>query len=109
MDGATAGVDRRYSRHKTRSRLADKEKWGPTPVFSIRAIPASIGGRAIGSRPREASDLIVPHDQYCALGRSEAARREVYRELFRARLETAVMNEIRLATNGGFVLGGARF
>jgi putative transposase len=57
----------------------------------------------------KASDLIVPHDQYRALGRSEAARREAYRELFRARTEVAVMNEIRLATNGGFVLGGARF
>src|SRR5713101_6710255 len=54
----------------------------------------------------KASNLIVPHDQYRALGRSDRARREAYRALFRARLEAAAVNEIRLATNGGFVLGG---
>jgi putative transposase len=56
-----------------------------------------------------ASNLIVPHDQYRALGRSDPARREAYRALFRAGLEAAAVNEIRLATNGGFVLGGTQF
>jgi putative transposase len=57
----------------------------------------------------KASDLIVPHDQYRALGRSGQARREAYRALFQAALDETVVNDIRLATNGGFVLGRARF
>jgi putative transposase len=57
----------------------------------------------------KASDLIVPHDQYRRLDRSKPARQEAYRALFRARLDEALVTEIRQATNGGFVLGGARF
>jgi hypothetical protein len=52
-----------------------------------------------------ASHLIEPHDQYVRLGRSPNARREAYRALFREALDEAVVNEIRAATNGGFVLG----
>jgi len=43
------------------------------------------------------------------LGRNRQARREAYRALFREALDEAVVNEIRAATNGGFVLGAARF
>ena len=57
----------------------------------------------------EASDLIVPHDQYRGLGRNAEARREAYRALFRALLDDIIVNDIRLTTNGGFVLGRARF
>lgn len=53
-------------------------------------------------------DLIMPHDLYRALGRSDQARRDAYRALF-VGPDAAAMNEIRLATNGGFVLGADRF
>ena len=54
-------------------------------------------------------DLIAPHEQYRRLGGSDEARRQAYRELIRERLDDSVVSEIRLATNGGFVLGDARF
>jgi putative transposase len=57
----------------------------------------------------KASELIVPHDQYRALRQHDGARREAYRALFIAHPEAALVSEIRLATNGGFVLGGASF
>ena len=57
----------------------------------------------------KASDLIKPHDQYVQLGRGAQQRREAYRALFRDALDAAVVNDIRVATNGGFVLGAARF
>jgi putative transposase len=57
----------------------------------------------------KASHLIEPHDQYTRLGRSPDARREAYRTLFREALDEAAVAEIRAATNGGFVLGAARF
>jgi putative transposase len=51
----------------------------------------------------------VPHEVYRGLGRSADARREAYRALFQAPLDEIVVNDIRLATNGGFVLGRTRF
>jgi putative transposase len=57
----------------------------------------------------KASHLIAPHDQYVRLGRGPDARREAYRALFRDASDEAVVNEIRAATNGGCVLGAARF
>jgi putative transposase len=56
-----------------------------------------------------ASHLLAPHDQYARLGRGPDARREAYRARFRGALDEAVVDEIRAATNGGFVLGAARF
>jgi putative transposase len=53
--------------------------------------------------------MVVPHDQYRALARNDEARRAAYRDLVRARLDEQIVNDIRTATNGGFVLGGARF
>ena len=53
--------------------------------------------------------LLTPHEQYLGLGRSEARRREVYRELFKAHLDPDILAQIRLATNGNVVLGGQRF
>jgi putative transposase len=44
-----------------------------------------------------------------ALGLYDAARRAAYRELVRHELEHALVDEIRRATSGNFVLGGARF
>jgi len=56
-----------------------------------------------------AGDLIVPHELYRRLGRSAQARHEAYRALFQAAPEPVVLEGIRRATNGGFVLGSARF
>lgn len=55
------------------------------------------------------SECVVPHAQYLALGRSEAERREAYRALVRSQLDSQTVDEIRLATNGNFALGGERF
>jgi putative transposase len=38
-----------------------------------------------------------------------AARQAAYRELVRSGLDDDTLDEIRLATNGGFVLGNPRF
>jgi hypothetical protein len=56
-----------------------------------------------------ASHLIAPHDPYVRPGRGPDARREAYRALFRDALHEAVVNAIRAAIDGGFVLGEARF
>ena len=57
----------------------------------------------------KASHLIEPHDQFVRLGGNPEARHQAYRSLFRDTLDDAVVNDIRAATNGGFVLGAARF
>lgn len=57
----------------------------------------------------KAGSLITPHDEYRRLGRGDRARQEAYRELVRDRLDEVLPSEIRLATNGGFVLGNAGF
>jgi putative transposase len=56
-----------------------------------------------------ASELVTPHEQYRRLGRSSDARREAYRALFHAAADEIAVEGIRQATNGGFVLGSARF
>ena len=55
------------------------------------------------------NSLITPHDQYRRLARTEADRREVYRALFRAHVDEALVEEIRSATNGNYALGNAGF
>ena len=46
---------------------------------------------------------------YTGLGLTETLRQASYRELFRNELEAGLVNEIRNATNGNFVLGDERF
>ena len=53
--------------------------------------------------------MITPHEQYQGLARSEDARRENYRALFKAHLDPEVVARIRSATNGNVVLGSKRF
>jgi putative transposase len=53
--------------------------------------------------------LITPHEEYLALGFSPPERAANYRELFRQKIDPAALKEIRLAVNGGFVLGNDRF
>jgi putative transposase len=57
----------------------------------------------------EEMPLITPHTLYTRLGHDAGRRQEAYRELFRHHLEPGVIEEIRNATNGGFVLGGESF
>ena len=46
---------------------------------------------------------------YLALGTDDAGRQAAYRELFRDALEPGLVDEIRRATNGNFVLGNESF
>jgi len=57
----------------------------------------------------EASMLIQPHEVYQALGVDAPSRQAAYRELFRQELEPGLVDEIRRAANGNFVLGSSRF
>jgi putative transposase len=57
----------------------------------------------------QASDLLVPHAVFLGLGRSDAARRQAYRALFRPHLEQAAIDDIRLALNQSQPLGDSRF
>ena len=53
--------------------------------------------------------MIQPHDMYKRLGRSADSRREAYRGLFKAQMDDEVLDKIRAATNGNYVLGTTRF
>ena len=56
----------------------------------------------------EEDRLVSPHPLYLALG--DAERRQAnYRELFRYELEPGLVDQIRKATNGNFLLGDTRF
>ena len=52
---------------------------------------------------------LTPHPVYRALGRSDSARQAAYRALFRAQLERAAIDDIRLALNQSQPLGNSRF
>ena len=52
---------------------------------------------------------LTPHPLYLALGQDEAARREIYRGLFRTHLDRAATKDIRLALNQSQPVGDARF
>jgi len=57
----------------------------------------------------ESTVVLSPHPVYLDLGRTEDERHAVYRELFRCHLEPGIIDNIRKATNGNFVLGNNRF
>lgn len=57
----------------------------------------------------EESLLLKPHALYLSLGEDAAKRSTAYRELFRYELEPGLVDEIRKATNGNYVLGNSRF
>lgn len=56
-----------------------------------------------------ASDLIVPHPQYLALGADASHRFANYRPLLQEGVGDAELKEIRSATNAGYVLGSEVF
>jgi putative transposase len=53
--------------------------------------------------------LVADHETYSALGRNDADRRRVYRDLFREDLPGEFVEEVRAATNGGWAIGNDRF
>ncbi len=57
----------------------------------------------------KADELITPHALYLALGRSRASRIEVYRALFKARVDDNELKEIRAAWQTGTPLGNDSF
>ncbi len=57
----------------------------------------------------KADALLTDHAIYKALGRSAAERQKSYRALFATPLEREFVDALRAATNGGWVLGSARF
>lgn len=54
-------------------------------------------------------ERLTPHPLYLALGRTTQERQAAYRALFRAQLERAAIDDIRLALNQNQPLGNARF
>lgn len=55
------------------------------------------------------SRLLQPHQDWLALGGTDSARATAYRQLFADALRRTQLDEIRTATNGGYVLGNQRF
>ena len=55
------------------------------------------------------SNLITPHEEYLALGKTTEERLENYRMLFRYHLDEKLITEIRKSVNTGLVLGSDRF
>jgi putative transposase len=53
--------------------------------------------------------MLTPHPLYLALGGDDENRRSVYRALFRAHLDQALITDIRLALNQDQPLGDSRF
>lgn len=57
----------------------------------------------------QADPAITPHLLYLQLGATPAERRRRYRALFKAGMDDRLLDEIRSATNGNYVLGTERF
>ncbi|MGA7800410.1 MAG: transposase [Gammaproteobacteria bacterium] len=53
--------------------------------------------------------MVTPHAEYRALGGSDRARQCAYRGLFRSHLDPELIDQIRIATNGNYVLGNDQF
>lgn len=57
----------------------------------------------------EEMSIVTPHELYMRMGMDANSRQRAYRELFRHHLEPGMIDQIRRATNGGFVLGSEVF
>jgi putative transposase len=57
----------------------------------------------------ETNPVVTPHPLYQSLGNTQETRLQAYRELFRHELDPGVIDSIRKATNGNFVVGSNRF
>jgi putative transposase len=69
--------------------------------YSWSSYRSNVGGRK--------DPLITAHPEYLALGHDLKMQRQAYRSLFDDALETALLERIREATNGGFPLGSEKF
>ena len=56
-----------------------------------------------------ADAVVTPHTLFRALSGSDEKRRAAYRRLFEDELSAKVLGRLRECTNGGFVLGNAKF
>ncbi|GBE49263.1 transposase IS200 like protein [bacterium BMS3Bbin13] len=118
-------INRTYRRTGTlwegrfRSCLAQKEGYvlACYRYIELNPVRANIVGHPEGypwssfrANAQGAKDvLITPHVEYTALNRHPNDRRRAYRTLFRAHMEPTLIDEIRTATNGNYVLGNDRF
>jgi putative transposase len=121
----TQHVNRLYRRSGTlwegrfRSCLVEREDYLMACYRYIELNPVRAG---LARRPRDyrwssyrrnaegaAEGAVTPHALYLALGTDPSARAAAYRALCRLALDPMLVDEIRDATNGGFVLGNARF
>ena len=57
----------------------------------------------------EDDPIVVPHEEYLRLGKTPAERQAAYKALFNIRIGGEKLEEIRQATNKGWVLGGSDF
>ena len=57
----------------------------------------------------ELSGFISPHAVYSELGSGTAQRAEAYRSIFKDRLPSVLIEQIRSSTNGNYVLGDQKF
>ncbi len=71
--------------------------------------PAEYTWSSYRANAQDEQSIITPHSLYTALAGNENARQDAYRELFRYELDPGLVNEIRTATNGNYVLGSSRF
>jgi len=51
------------------------------------------------------ASLVTPHPAYLALSSELAERRQIYRDMFGSDLDTRLVEEVRRATRGGYVVG----
>lgn len=56
-----------------------------------------------------ASSFCLPHPSYLSLGKSNKARQACYRDLFIGQLSADIVNDIRMTTQRGLVLGSGAF
>ena len=66
---------------------------------------SSFGANADG----EANPTITPHEEYLRLGNTIEERLSAYNALFETAIDSDILNQIRRATNGNFVIGDSTF
>jgi putative transposase len=57
----------------------------------------------------EENPIITPNEEYSSLGKTRGERLTAYNALFGTEMGSAILNEIRTATNSNFVLGNPAF
>ena len=118
-------VNRAYGRTGTlwegryRATVVEAESYALTLMRYIEMNPVRAG---IVTQPRnyrwssfarnglgKEDKVVTPHDIYNSLGRTDEARQDSYRSMFRAALGDEKLAIIRAGTNAGWAIGGERF